>query len=200
MLISDIILMVKERLRDEKNENWAESSLLDLVRIAYKEVSKELQIYQKSILYTHDGSVKPLPLPRDLLQLIAVFLNDVKLDIKSYEFSMRHRDESTYPIAIINYDGLRITPTPQAGSIVEAVYKFVQPIYSADVEVDLPELAHNALLFYTLYMANQKETRKDSLEKSNYYLGMYSAEITKVKKDFLGFKNSRNIYPQYVKV
>lgn len=200
MLISDIILMVKERLRDEKSENWTETSLLDLVKIAYKEVSKELQIYQKSILYTHDGSANPLPLPRDLLQLIAVYLNDVKLDIKSYEYAMKHRDANANYIAIINYDGLRITPNPPVTSVVEAVYKFIQPIYSANTIVDLPELAHNALLFYTLYMANQKETRKDSLEKSNYYLGMYSAEITKVKKDFLSFKNSRNIYPQYIKV
>lgn len=200
MVVNDILLMAKQRLRDEKSENWDENSLLDLVKIAYREVSKEMQIYQKSIAYTVDGTSTPLPLPKDLLTLIAVYIAEDKLDIKSFEWAMKHRNENQYYIAIINYDGLRIVPTPAVGTVVDVIYKFVQPIYSKEVVLDLPELAISALLFYTLYLANQKETRKDSLEKANYYLGLYSAEISKVKKDFLEFKNSQHIYANYIKV
>jgi len=200
MTVASLLLMTTARLRDEKFENWDENSLLDLIRIAHNEVSKELQVYQKSISYTHDGSTNPLPLPRDMLSLIGVYIDEDSLDIKSYEWAMKHRNALSDMYAIINFDGLRINPAPVAGTLIEVVYKFTQPIYTKEQVIDLPELAISALLFYTLYLANQRETRKDSIERSNYYLGLYSAEIIKVKKDYLGFKNSRNIYPQYVKV
>lgn len=200
MVVENLLLMVTARLRDEKFENWDENSLLDLIRIAHNEVSKEIQIYQKSINYTHDGSTNPLPLPRDLLSIIGVYIADDSLDIKSFEWATKHRNVLSDMFAIINYDGLRISPAPVSGTIVEVVYKFIQPIYTKEQVIELPELAINALLFYTLYLANQRETRKDSIERANYYLGLYSAEITKVKKDYLVFKNSKNIYPNYIKV
>jgi len=201
MTLDDIYLEVRENLRDEKAENWSEASLLDKIRLAYLEVSKELLIYQKSIVFIHDGSANPLPLPRDLIQIIGVFLNGKQIDIKSYIWATRHREETTHhPVAISNYDGLRILPIPSASSNVEVVYQFTQTIYNKDIVLDLPELAKNALIFYALYLANLKETRKESLSKSTHYFGLYSAEITKVKKDYLSFKNSKNLYQTYNKV
>lgn len=200
MTLNDIYLEVREDLRDEKKENWSEESLLDKIRLAYLEVSKELLIYQKSIVLTHDGSVNPLPLPRDLIQIIGIFLNDKQIDLKSFVWATRHREQLTCTVAVSNYDGLRILPTPSASSKVEVVYQFTQAIHHKDVVLDLPELAKNALIFYALYLANLKETRKESLSKSTHYLNLYSSEISKVKKDYLSFKNSKNYYPNYNKV
>jgi hypothetical protein len=201
MTQEDIYLAVRENLNDEKVENWSEESLLDKIRLAYLEVSKELLIYQKSIFFTHDGSVNPLPLPRDLIQIIGVFLNDKQIDIKSFVWATRHREHLTCRhVAISNYDGLRILPTPSASSQVEVVYQFTQTIYGKDVVLDLPELAKNALIFYALYLANLKETRKESISKSTHYLELYNAEISKVKKDYFSFKNSKTYYQNYNKV
>lgn len=200
MTVNDVLLMVVARLRDEKYENWSENSLIDLIRLAHNEVAKEMQIFQKSIRYTHDGSANPLPLPRDILKLIAVFLAEEPLDIKSYEWATKHKIDALHQFAIINFDGLRIVPTPTAGDVVEVVYQFTRPIYTKEEVIDIPDLAFNALLFYALYLANQRETRKDSIERANYYFGLYNAEINKVKKDFLSFKNSQTIYPNYLKV
>lgn len=200
MTLNDIYLEVREDLRDEKVENWSEESLLEKIRLAYLEVSKELLIYQKSIIFTHDGSANPLPLPRDLIQIIGIFLNDKQIDLKSYVWATRHREQLACTVAVSNYDGLRILPTPSASSKVEVVYQFTQAIHHKDVVLDLPELAKNALIFYALYLANLKETRKESLSKSTHYLELYSVEISKVKKDYLSFKNSKNYYPNYNKV
>ncbi len=201
MTFEDVLLVVAENLRDEKEANWSEESLLDKIRLAYQEVAKELLIYQKSISYTHNGSSVPLNLPKDIIKPIGIFLNGRPLEIKSFEWVTRHRMELRYcPIAYTNFDGLRIYPLPKQGDTIEMVYQFTQTIYDKEVVLDLPELAKNALVFYTLYLANQKETRKESLQKSAYFKTEYSAEINKVKKDYLGFKNSKSYAPSYQKV
>lgn len=201
MTFDDILLVVKENLRDEKEANWSNESLLDKIRLAYQEVAKELLIYQKSISYTHTGEDVPLVLPKDIIKPIGIFINARPLDLKSFEWVTKHRLElQHYQVAYTNFDGLRIFPLPKKDDIIEMVYQFTQTIYDKEVVLDLPELAKNALVFYTLYLANQLETRKESLQKSTYFKTEYSVEINKVKRDYLGFKNSKTYSPSYQRV
>lgn len=206
MIVSDLTMMIQSRLRDTRNNNWSEEELFDLVNLSYAEVSRDLQIYKTTREYTMRAGDDLYPLPKNLNDIISVSIDGAPADIKSYDWVVANFHKLPVPgrnIVYVNYDGLRVSPKIEEGGQEKKLilsYNFTKHLLDADEELEIPDIAISSLLFYSLYLANQKETDKDSLKRSEYYRGMYEDSINKVKDTTSDAKFSKNITTKYTKV
>jgi hypothetical protein len=136
----DVMLLAKSRLRDNTNLNWDENELLDLLNMAYIEVCKELQIYKKEIIYSSDGVETFYPIPKDMFNLITIYVDDLPIKIKSFDWIVNNQYKlSSEIIGYLNYDGIRLSYPPKEDAKIRIFYNYTKSIYSSSDELERSE-------------------------------------------------------------
>lgn len=203
--VSDIIIRVNSRLRDTRSTNWSELEIFDIVSSAYAEISRELQIYKSIKRYKLKGE-EVYPLPKDLSDIISVNVDGERATIKSFDWVVNNLDKlpSSGYVVWLNYDGLRISPNPITNEdreyYMDISYNFTKRLSDENEILEIPDIAQNLLLFYSLYLANQKETDESSLDRTQYYYNLYKENLKNIKNTINDNKFSKNITSTYQRI
>lgn len=208
MIANDILLPLRSRLRDQgleakKPYYWSDGELLDYLDSAFQEVATRLGMFSKSIPMTKNNDI--FMLPKDFSGILSVSVNGKICIQKSYAWVSRNKallGSYTDYVAYLNYDGIRIYPTPANDALVELDYSYTKNIKDIDTDIELPSICKNLLLFNCLYLANQKETegKMVSLKKSEHYRNLYEKELADLKETIFEYKSSKNIRTKFRKV
>ncbi|CUU74594.1 hypothetical protein [Campylobacter hyointestinalis] len=194
MLVSDIVALVKSRLRTDVSDDiglWSDSEIVDYINMAYINIASSLKLFKEEIHFElEDRRVYPYPL--DFLEPIKAYIGNEEIAIKSLDNFAK-----TKPCVSFTSKGIRVS---EKNGEFTLIYNAFRRINSIEDELYLKEFMKECVLFYVMHLAMQKQTRSDSFEQSANYKKLFAMELSRISQIWAGYSESKNIRTQYNKV
>lgn len=194
--VQDIILSLRSRLRDKDIiKEYSDNELLDFINMAYIAITSKLKLFAKEVEFDLQKQ-KPL-VPKDCISIITAYYDNVKCDILPFSYFLKNTPSNL--TLTLNNNKLIVHPEKQVG-ILKIVYNHIKRIARVEDNLDLGLFLFEAVVFYCMFLALQKEARTDSLQKSQYYQNLYELEIQKAQALQSEMLNSQDITSDYQRI
>ena len=161
--IADIFTEVKDSLQDQQGTRWTEQELFRYLDQAVRNVALATR-YNKITDKIHVA---------DPLQ--AGLTDSFTLSLEAIEF---YKVESKQPYEIVDARTIKFPENTEEEITVEYYAFPPRVIYGAMTELSLDEDLYDAVKFFILYRAYQKEASTENIQKATYFKSEYSGQIT----------------------
>lgn len=172
MLASDVIAMIRSRLRDEAKEGWSDEELLSSLNLSLSAIAHRLMPwkarYSASTVIDQDTYM----LPDDFMAPLALVYDGIIVEIKGIEWALSNYG-SDVTTAFIDNNMMIISPTPRDVIGFDLNYHALIQVSALTDVLRIPTEMVDALLYYTLSLSLQKEPHEQSLAQSKYFLDLF---------------------------
>lgn len=172
MVVSDIILLLREKLGDREGKKWHINELLDSINHAYIRLARELRLFLQTQIYEVE-TIKTKPLPSNFLDILKVQKGHRNIPI------VRYGEDFIGDCAHI--DGTHIH-FGGSGKYKMLFYCYYEIVDNSD-ELLLPHIAESALLYCALFFLLQKKPHANALQEVQFYKALYEEELMYLKRD-----------------
>lgn len=188
MRLLELVTQVKDILQDTDSDYWSESELVDYFNHGTRTIASErkekptittVDLYEATNEYTVDGVLR---------YISAVDSNSIVRELYPDDKS---GDNDNYGIIIQDYDKIYVN-TP-SDDVTLSIKSIVLPL-SINLEDEVRDGDENALKYFVLSKAYEKEHDMENFQKSQYFLQLYMKELS------LLLGNSRLGYMQQVEI
>lgn len=188
MRLLELVTQVKDILQDTDSDYWSESELVDYFNHGTRTIASErkekptittVDLYEATNEYTVDGVLR---------YISAVDSNSIVRELYPDDKS---GDNDNYGIIIQDYDKIYVN-TP-SDDVTLSIKSIVLPL-SINLEDEVRDGDENALKYFVLSKAYEKEHDMENFNKSQYFLQLYMKELS------LLLGNSRLGYMQQVEI
>lgn len=206
MQVQDILLAVRSRLNDTdfKKYRWSDEELIDMINSSLANLSRELFLFTDTEKYTIEDGINRYRLPYNCIRVISINIDNEPVTIKSFEWMSQNKnnlDTKSFYTAM-DEQSFFLYPIDLLENIeeVEVVYNFTEQVELKTDDIPIALMAKNALLFYTMHLAHQINTSKESSGRSTHYMRLYDKEIEQLRELYYKNKHSRRLRSRFKKV
>ncbi|PAF41367.1 hypothetical protein [Helicobacter sp. 11S02596-1] len=196
--VQEFITSLRSRLRDEAVEkNYSDNELIDFINNAYFKLQIALKLFNDEAVFDlalFSQKKQKLLLPPMAVTLNACFYNDRPVRIVSYEFFIKNKHEEL--TLSLNNQEILLSPKKDKG-FLKINYSYLKRVANIEDYVEIKPYAFNAIIFYAMFLAFQKEPRVDSLQKSQYYLNLYEEEVKEAKNIMQAMLSTKDLCTEY---
>ena len=189
MLVNNIILKVRSRLRDTDfiragGTTFSDEEIIDSINESATSIVQALKINIK-----HFFSIISKDNPTLNLPLTPLALHEAKLDGQSIECTthsqiLSPRNALKEKTRILYKPSPRVYalyPKPTTKHTLEVFVSALTPVESAEDELELDSSFINCVVYGTLERLFQIETNESNLQRANYYAQKYRAELNAMR-------------------
>lgn len=165
--IDDILTDIRDTLQDKQKSRWTDQELYRYLDQALRNVAMATRYNKiKHMIYVNEPDVPTPP------------TTDYKLPYEAIEFYKIYNAESSLgeiqPYEILDASTIRFPENKEQKIMVE-YYAFPARInYGAATEINVDEDLFDAIRFFILYRAYQKEASTENIQKAQYFKGEYA--------------------------
>lgn len=204
--VNDILLAIRSRLNDtDANKyRWSTEELIDMINSSLANLSRELFLFTHQESYIVKNESNRYKLPHNCIRVISVLIGDETATIKSFDWMSKNKHE-------IDNDNFYVCMDEQSFFLypsnllkndikIELNYNFIEQVNTNKDTIPISLMAKNALLFYSMHLAHQINTSKESSGRSTHYMRLYDKEIEQIRALYYKNKHSKKIKSPYIKV
>ncbi|PAF51984.1 hypothetical protein [Helicobacter sp. 13S00477-4] len=197
--VQDIILSLRSRLRDKAvQKEYSDNELLDLINMAYITIATRLKVFSSHIEFDL-SQLSNILMPIDCIALINVFYDSYPIDILPTNYLLKNKLGIKTLSCTLKGNQIELYPPKDTG-ILAVDYHFIKRILGIEDYLQLSDFYKEAILFYCMFLALQKETRVDSIQKSQYYQSLYELEIQKIALINSEINTTADLTTQYQRI
>lgn len=197
MTTNDLILALRSRLGDEESKKWNDNELIDMINNAYINLARVLRLFLQKQSFNVSNENYIFNLPTNYLDIATIKTkNQNSIPIIRYREVLRD-DIYTQCVSINNN---QIIFNNCNNGIYEMYFYCYYIVVSISDELLLPEIAFNAMLYFTMFLLLQKKPSQTSLQDAQYYKALYEEEITRLQRDIYRSYETKYLTSRFILV
>lgn len=197
MTTNDLILALRSRLGDEESKKWNDNELIDMINNAYINIARVLRLFLQKQSFNVSNENYIFNLPTNYLDIATIKTkNQNSIPIIRYKEVLRD-DIYTQCVSINNN---QIIFNNCNNGMYEMYFYCYYIVVSISDELLLPEIAFNAMLYFTMFLLLQKKPSQTSLQDAQYYKALYEEEITRLQRDIYRSYETKYLTSRFILV